>query len=72
MSLPLIDGSPLLDPGATDADRPSTGRRSTGRAGTTGFLLVTGHGVDPTLRDDLERASRAFFALPEAVRRRSA
>jgi isopenicillin N synthase-like dioxygenase len=29
-----------------------------------GFLLVTGHGVDPGLRADLRAAARRFFALP--------
>lgn len=31
-----------------------------------GFFCVVGHGVDPALRDRLDRAARAFFALPEA------
>ena len=38
-----------------------------------GFLLVTGHGVDPALRAELRAAARRFFALPDvgqaAVRR---
>ncbi len=33
---------------------------------TTGFFLVTGHGVDPTLLARLDAAARAFFARPEA------
>jgi isopenicillin N synthase-like dioxygenase len=37
-----------------------------------GFLLVTGHGVDPALRDDVRAAARAFFALPPAVKQRYA
>lgn len=31
---------------------------------STGFLLVTGHGVDETVRADYFEAMRAFFALP--------
>lgn len=34
-----------------------------------GFILVTGHGVDPALAADVRAASRAFFAQPEAVKR---
>jgi isopenicillin N synthase-like dioxygenase len=30
-----------------------------------GFFYVVGHGVDPSLLDDLDRAARRFFALPE-------
>lgn len=35
---------------------------------TAGFLLVTGHGVDPGLRRDLREAARAFFALPAGTK----
>ncbi|WP_316311822.1 2-oxoglutarate and iron-dependent oxygenase domain-containing protein, partial [Clavibacter michiganensis] len=30
---------------------------------TAGFLLVTGHGVDPALRSRIRTAARAFFTL---------
>jgi isopenicillin N synthase-like dioxygenase len=33
-----------------------------------GFLLVTGHGVDPALRAEVRAAARRFFALPAAVK----
>jgi isopenicillin N synthase-like dioxygenase len=39
---------------------------------TAGFLLVTGHRVDPRLRADVRHAARRFFALPEDVKRRYA
>ena len=32
---------------------------------TSGFFSVVGHGVDPGLRDRLDRLAREFFALPE-------
>ncbi|MFH9423236.1 isopenicillin N synthase family dioxygenase [Streptomyces sp. NPDC017529] len=32
----------------------------------TGFLLVTGHGIDADLRDRVRATARAFFALPAA------
>jgi isopenicillin N synthase-like dioxygenase len=35
-----------------------------------GFMLVTGHGVDATLRADVRAAARRFFALPEEVKQR--
>jgi len=35
-----------------------------------GFLLVTGHGVDPALRTELRAAARRFFALPPSVKDR--
>ncbi|MFC0526519.1 2-oxoglutarate and iron-dependent oxygenase domain-containing protein [Phytohabitans kaempferiae] len=36
----------------------------------TGFFYVTGHGVSPALLAELDAASRAFFALPEAEKSR--
>ena len=33
-----------------------------------GFLLVTGHGIDPVLRADIREAARAFFRLPAAAK----
>jgi isopenicillin N synthase-like dioxygenase len=35
-----------------------------------GFILVTGHGVDPELAAAVRNASRAFFAKPDAVKQR--
>jgi isopenicillin N synthase-like dioxygenase len=64
-ALPLVDVSPLLDPAADAPACARVGRAIDSACRDTGFLLVTGHGVDPDLRDDLERLSRAFFALPE-------
>jgi isopenicillin N synthase-like dioxygenase len=39
---------------------------------TAGFLLVTGHGVDPDLRRDVRAAARTFFQLPDPVKSRYA
>jgi isopenicillin N synthase-like dioxygenase len=35
-----------------------------------GFILVTGHGVDPVLARNVRAAARVFFDQPEAVKRR--
>ena len=35
-----------------------------------GFILVTGHGVDPALARDVRAAARAFFAQPDEVKQR--
>jgi isopenicillin N synthase-like dioxygenase len=67
-ALPLIDVSALLDPGADAAARAVVGRRLDAACRTSGFLLVTGHGVERSLRDELERTTRAFFALPDEVK----
>jgi isopenicillin N synthase-like dioxygenase len=66
--LPLVDVSALRDPGADPSRCAEVGRAIDAACRDTGFLLVTGHGVDPALRADLDRLSREFFALPEAVK----
>ena len=38
----------------------------------TGFFVVAGHGVDPGLRADLDRAAREFFALADEEKARIA
>ena len=35
---------------------------------TVGFFVIDGHGVDAALQAELERATRAFFALPLATK----
>ena len=70
--LPLIDVGPLLDPTSDLDDRRRVGADLDRACRTSGFLLVTGHGVDPALRDDLERLSREFFALPDETKARIA
>ena len=63
-----MDVSALLEDDQ-DADACArTGREIDAACRDTGFLLVTGHGIDPSLRDDLERLSREFFALPDETK----
>jgi isopenicillin N synthase-like dioxygenase len=65
MTLVRVDVSPLLTPAAHASDLERVARAIDAACRDTGFLLVTGHGMDPVLRDDLERLSREFFALPD-------
>ena len=68
MALPLIDVSALLADEAYDSDRLAVGLEIDAACRDSGFFLVTGHGIEPQLRDDLERLAREFFALPEATK----
>jgi isopenicillin N synthase-like dioxygenase len=67
-ALPLIDVAALVDPAAADADRVAVGQEIDAACRDTGFFLVTGHGIDRDLRDDLDRLSREFFALPDETK----
>lgn len=67
---------PTVDLAAWRSGDPAV-RRAIGEAAgpalrTAGFLLVTGHGVDPGHRTRIRDAAREFFHLPEAVKRRYA
>ena len=72
VELPVVDVSALVDPSSSYEERRAVGARLDEACRTCGFLLVTGHGVDPALRDDLERLAREFFALPEEEKARIA
>jgi isopenicillin N synthase-like dioxygenase len=65
--LPVIDVAPLRS-GLADDDPAVAGvAAEIDRAcRDTGFFLVTGHGVDPVVLAELDRAARRFFARPEA------
>jgi isopenicillin N synthase-like dioxygenase len=64
--IPTIDLRPWLD-GDTET-RAAIARTVDEALQSAGFLLVTGHGVDPSLRAGIRRAARAFFALPADVK----
>ncbi len=68
----MVDVSDLCDPDASADNCARVGREIDAACRNTGFLLVTGHGVDRALRDDLERLSREFFALPDTTKERIA
>ncbi len=66
--IPTVDLRPWL---SGDADTRAAIARTVDEAlQTAGFLLVTGHGVDPALRTGIRDAARAFFALPAEVKER--
>jgi isopenicillin N synthase-like dioxygenase len=59
-SLPLV----RLTDGTETADALGRSFRE------TGFAVIEGHGIPPAVIERAEAAARAFFALPEAVKRR--
>ncbi|MDW4908765.1 2-oxoglutarate and iron-dependent oxygenase domain-containing protein [Streptomyces sp. ADMS] len=68
--IPTVDLRPWL---SGDADARAAIARTVDEAlQSAGFLLVTGHGVDPALRAGVREAARAFFALPAEVKERYA
>jgi isopenicillin N synthase-like dioxygenase len=64
--IPAIDLRPWLDGGPDD--RARTARTVDEALRRAGFLLVTGHGVDPGLRARIRAAAREFFLLPAGVK----
>ncbi|MET7515031.1 2-oxoglutarate and iron-dependent oxygenase domain-containing protein [Streptomyces sp. NPDC005480] len=64
--IPTIDLRPWLL-GGPDA-RAGIARTVDEALRTAGFLLVTGHGVDPGLRSGIREAARGFFRLPPAAK----
>ncbi|WP_336319544.1 isopenicillin N synthase family dioxygenase [Streptomyces lavendofoliae] len=65
--VPVIDLAPWLsgDPAA----RAATARRVDRALREAGFLLVTGHGLEPELRAAVRREARRFFRLDPLVKR---
>ncbi|MEV8016884.1 2-oxoglutarate and iron-dependent oxygenase domain-containing protein [Streptomyces sp. NPDC086554] len=65
--IPTIDLRPWLtgDPAA----RAAVARTVDRALQTAGFLLVTGHGVDPSLCTRIRAAARAFFVLPASAKK---
>jgi isopenicillin N synthase-like dioxygenase len=72
VELPVVDVGALVNPSSTLEERRAVGAQLDAACRTCGFLLVVGHGIEPALRADLERFSRAFFALPEEEKARIA
>ncbi|MFD9193341.1 isopenicillin N synthase family dioxygenase [Streptomyces phaeochromogenes] len=64
--IPTVDLRPWVS--GDPATREEIARTVDAALQTAGFLLVTGHGVDPALRADIREAARAFFRLPAEVK----
>ncbi|MCU1657889.1 MAG: oxidoreductase [Pseudonocardiales bacterium] len=69
-SVPIIDLTPWFDGG--DSGRGAVAAQVDAALRDVGFLLVTGHQVPRSLRDDVRAAARAFFALPADIKQRYA
>lgn len=65
--IPTVDLEPWRS-GDRDA-RAALARTVDDALRRAGFLLVTGHGVDPELRRRLRETARSFFVLPEQAKR---
>ncbi|MEP7339199.1 MAG: 2-oxoglutarate and iron-dependent oxygenase domain-containing protein [Acidobacteriota bacterium] len=59
--VPIINISALI---GGDGDRQSVAEQIRSACRECGFFYVTGHGVDESLQERLERLSRQFFAQP--------
>jgi isopenicillin N synthase-like dioxygenase len=66
--VPIIDISGYFE-GAT-AEKLKIARQIDSACRDIGFLVITGHGVSSDLIERTQRVSRAFFDLPEAIKRR--
>ncbi|THD81698.1 MAG: isopenicillin N synthase family oxygenase [Phenylobacterium sp.] len=64
--LPVIDMTPLFDPGAPQ--RAAVAAEIARACEAHGFFYLVGHGVRPETLRDLEAESRRFFALPGEAR----
>ncbi len=60
-----IDISRWYAGGGAEADAVAAELDEGGLQQAGGFILVTGHGIDPQLAADVRAASRRFFSLPD-------
>ncbi|MPZ09373.1 MAG: hypothetical protein GEU89_04065, partial [Kiloniellaceae bacterium] len=67
--LPVIDMAPLIRRD-DDAGRARVAKEIEAACRASGFFYVSGHGVDDAILQNLDAASRRFFALPEEVKLR--
>jgi len=68
--VPVIDLAPWFDGDA--GDRAAVARQVDQALRTSGFLLITGHGVPAEVRARTRAVAREFFALPVAAKARYA
>ncbi|WP_232664802.1 isopenicillin N synthase family dioxygenase [Pseudonocardia sp. TRM90224] len=65
-SLPTVDVSPFATGAAPSAAQDEVAAELDRICREIGFFLISGHGVEPAVKDDMMEAMRRFFALPEA------
>lgn len=65
-SLPIIDMAPLFSSDTVERQKVAIAIQQACRV--FGFFYVSGHGVTRQCLDDLDAASRRFFALPEDIK----
>ena len=68
--IPVVDLAPWRT--GTAEGRAAVAAALDGALRRSGFLLLTGHGVDPALTAEVRAVAREFFALPDDVKRRYA
>jgi isopenicillin N synthase-like dioxygenase len=67
VSVPVVDVAPLVRTG-TDGDVRAIAEAIDSACRDLGFFVISGHGIDPRLRRDLDDAAREFFALPDETK----
>jgi isopenicillin N synthase-like dioxygenase len=70
LAVPLVDISSFRMPYPDDAARGRVVRQVVEAARTVGFMRVTGHGIPPSVIEELTAAADAFFALELAAKQR--
>jgi isopenicillin N synthase-like dioxygenase len=70
LDVPVIDIAPFLR--GAPADKAQVAEQVGRACRDIGFLVIQGHGVDPTLSERMRAVSRAFFDLPLAEKARVA
>jgi len=67
VGLPVVDIAPFIADPISAAAQPVV-EALVQACHETGFVYITGHGIDPALDDEIFRVAREFFALPVAER----
>ena len=68
LDVPVIDVAPFRGGGA--AVRQAVAGEVGRAVNDIGFLVITGHGIDPDLVGEVQAVSNAFFDLPEDEKRK--
>src|SRR3954468_22830701 len=65
--VPVVDVAPLIGAGTVGEVR-AVAEAIDSACSDLGFFVISGHGIDPRLRRDLDEAAREFFALAEETK----